>query len=182
MKFLELIILGILIVACSEVRFESPQPKNVKEITKFPQKFIGIFSDNENKDTLFISENGFRYGEDIKRLPDERVVLKKTGDYYILSCKEILLGDDTTDLKGWDVLPFKMVDDTLIVFYIDISDNDETMKTRFETILAKGIKEEIEKRDNDDFEYYLINPSKREFKTMLRDGLFNEQVKFTKIN
>ena len=182
MKFSVLILMGILTIACSEVRFESPQPKNVKEISEFPQEFIGTFFDHENKDTLFISKNGFRYGEDIKQLTDDRVVLKKNGGYYILSCKEILTGEDTTDLKGWDVLPFKMVDDTLTVFFIDISENSDTMKAKFETILSKGVKEEIEERENEDFEYFLINPTRREFKAMLRDGIFNRHIKFTKIN
>jgi hypothetical protein len=182
MKFLVLILMGILIGACSEVRFECPQPKNVKEITEFPQKFIGVFFDTENKDTLFISKNGFRYAEDIKRLSDDRVVLKKIGGYYILSCKEILLGKDTTDLKGWNVLPFKMVHDTLTVLYIDTSENGDTMKTRLEAILSKGVKEESKERDNGNFEYFLIDPTKREFKKMLKNSVFSEQVKFTKIN
>ncbi len=182
MKFKILILFGILIVSCSEVRFEKPQPEKGKQITEFPQQFIGSFLDAEQKDTLFITQKGFSYDEEIKTLENERVSLKKVGNYYILSCREILLGEEKTNLKGWEVLPFQLVNDTLTVFYLGTSEKEDALTTRLEKILSKGIKKKLRDPENPDSKYLLINPTKREFKTLLKENIFNIQLKFTKID
>ena len=172
--------IGILFfTGCSVIRFTNPQPENARPLSQFPDQMIGSYLDKDG-DTLKISRYAFSNGEEVNTLSKERLILKKSGKYYILSSKCPLSEGNPIAWKGWEVLPFRYVDNTLTVYLINTwEDKEKQTLEALKNILSAPVKNEFNSQEN--FDYYLISPTKKEFKTMLKEGIFNEEMKFSRI-
>lgn len=174
------LLIGILLISsCSEVRFSQPQPLNGKEVEKFPNEFIGKYLGSEG-DTLVVTANCFHFADDeVKKLCSDRVMLKRKGDLHIISCKEVLMAGERMERKGWEVLPFELIDDSLIVYFLNTTNEENSTSTisSLENIL------EVEKIFNAEgkIEYYYIDPSIKEFEKILSSQCFSVAEKFVRI-
>lgn len=166
--------------ACSEVRFSQPQPLNGEELDEFPSQFIGQYLGNDG-DTLVVNSTCFYYSDDeVKKLCNNRVTLKKKGNLHILSCKEILMAGEKLDRKGWEVLPFELIGDSLIVYFLDTTNDDVCIETidQLEKIIA------VEKIYTPDkkVEYFYIDPTIKQFEQILSSECFSVAQKFIRLN
>lgn len=172
---------GILLIsACSEVRFSQPQPINGKELTEFPTQFVGKYVGADG-DTLMVNSECFLFsGDEIKKLCSNRVVLKKKGSLHIISSRDMFLSGEETQRKGWEVLPFELVNDSLIIYFLNTTNDEKNNETisKLDAIL------EVEKIINDEgnIEYYYIDPTIRQFKKILRSECFSIAEKFARID
>lgn len=176
MKYIFLFSVAVLtfMVACIPVRFEQPQPMGVKDLSSFPEHLTGLYVE-EGNDTLLMTPNGFEYGYGspdstcLKRiLSPASAVLKKFKGDYVLSMHED---------NQWDVFLIRPTDDGFNLFLIDVNNKDRAILERLEKITA--VKEM--KSPEGEIEYYLINPSKREFKKIIKAGLFAKNERFFRI-
>lgn len=179
-QILTLLISIIFISSCSEVRFSQPQPQNGKALNEFPKQFTGKYLSADG-DTLVINSKCFHYiDEEDKKLCSDSVTLKKKGGVYILSCKELMISGVDMKRDGWEVLPFELVEDTLVVYFLNTTTKDVSVETisKLEDIL------DIEKKLNDDgkVEYYYIDPTIKQFEKMLSSQCFSVAEKFIRIN
>jgi len=185
MKNVLLILCGLFLLAsCSTVRFQTPPPQEGIEINNMPSKLIGNYV-NADGDTLYVTKNSFMYENDEEKiLEDSRVVLKKFKDYYVVSCREILLGNKRTKLKGWDVILVKLLDDGSLVCYSINTSTDEKEKAainKLEAILSfENIYYDDDNKEEEEA-YFLINPTKGEFKKILRSDIFTVTIVFKPI-
>lgn len=178
-QILTLLISVFLISSCSEVRFSQPQPLDGDEILAFPEQFTGKYIGTSG-DTLVVRSEFFYYADDeLKRLCSDRVVLKKKDDYYIISTKEMLMAGEQMQRKGWEVLPFELVGDSLFVYFLNTTSDEASTVTlsNLESILDV---ERVLDADGE-IEYYYIAPNKRQFDCILNSHFFSIADKFTRI-
>ncbi len=175
MKNILFIMIAIILMlsSCITVKFEDAQPKDTPELKEFPESMLGVYFDN-NKDTLTITNFSFKYGSkksllyQNKTLSPDESVLKKFNDYYVLSLKD----DD-----NWEVVVFKCIEKDLSVFYINLDKNRERTLSKIKAIMpVKEIK-----GNNGKIDYYLINPSKKDFQTLLDKEIFSHIGDFKRI-
>jgi len=164
----------IMLSSCTSVKFESAQPKDKEELKEFPDNVLGIYIDTE-RDTLILTSNSFQYGNkksSIFRvdgtLTSGESILKRDNDYYVLSLK---------DENGWEVITFKYSGKDLTVYYIDLGkDREKTIKKLKGILAVKEVKDSEGKVD-----YYLINPSGKEFETLMAKNIFSRVTTFTRV-
>lgn len=164
-----LIFLGL--QACSSVLFTESQPENAETLTEFPEKIIGTFTHME--DTLVIAPTSFVYaGGDVITISGDLTpppaVLKKMDGWYFINLQE--------DNEWW-IYPFQISGkDKISVYYSDMNEKEQGIVERF----RKDLKvKEIYK--NDTLDYYLISPTKPQFKKLLKEGLFSKKMVFSRI-
>ena len=187
-NLINLWIIGLVILtSCSTVEFEEPLPKDTKPLKSFPKHLLGKYIDSENKDTLIISKQGFDYGgkNNFFSLNGEllvnNTVLKKFGDYYVLSKK----GKND---NSWGIIPFKAVDNKIQVYYLllDIDTKDKVKAAEYkEEKLARlqaitEVKTITDSKNN--VENYLINPTNEQLKKMLKEDMFIKIIEFRRID
>jgi len=175
MKLSQLILLFtvLLLLGCSTVKFEEPQPVNLRFLKSFPKSLIGLYVDND-MDTLVVNHNFFKYeGEDKYLVTSDLdlelgdAVLKKYKGYYILSIKSEGL---------WDVVLINQKNENLHVSYINLGNNEGALIRRLEKIVRV---EKVIQEDSKTSEY-IINPSKRDFKDIIKENIFSEVQTFTR--
>lgn len=159
-------------VACTTVRFESPQPSGELEIKEFPQEMQGLYFTEED-DTLEVSlhEFSFRSAGEVfvsGDLTSGQSVLKKFKNMYLLN----LMDEDV-----WDVFPIKARKNRLIVYYEQPDDEIEDLMEELEK--TSGVKEIPD--SDEKFGYYLVNPSAEEFEKLWQEKLFSEKLVFKRL-
>lgn len=171
MKKLVISIISLLgMVACTTVRFESPQPADSISLEEFPEELQGSFITDEN-DTLEVSpfEFYFRNGEEIfisgNLMTSEEVALRKFKNMYVLNLK---------DEGAWDAFPVKVRRNKLIIYYEKANgDIQELIEDLSLTTQVKEIPD-----TDEHFGYYLVNPSAEEFEKLWNKKLFSDKLIF----
>ena len=182
-----LIVASIVLTSCSTVEFKEVTPKDGNEITKFPKELIGKYTDQQSNDTLIINPADFRYGTNKKtffyltrNLSDKNTVLKKINNFYVLNIKS---ENDT----NWGVIPFKYKDEKIEVYYLvlDVETNDkkEAEKYKKDKLERLNLMTKVEPiRDTtNEFESYLINPTDKEMKEILKNDFFVKIIEFKRL-
>ena len=171
-KFVTAIATAFLAMACTMVRYETPQPAEVTSLPQFPEQLQGLFI-SEDQDTLEVTQFKFHFrnGDEIQvkgDLSGSETVLKEFRNYYILNLK---------DEEVWDVFPIKLKNENIQVYFsATASRAEELMEELQETSSVKEILDE-----DGDLEYYLIAPTSEEFRKLLKKGLFDERLLFKRI-
>jgi len=152
----------LMLSSCTVVMFEVSQPKDVEELKEFPNNLIGVFLDKKN-DTVRITKNSLIYTEKkakvSKSLDSGEIVLKKYNDYYILNLK-------TENV--WEVIPLKCTDKAIFVSYINLGEKADTTINKIREVMK--VKEILNKEGKID--YYLVNPTKKEFDVLIKKDIF----------
>lgn len=171
-KMIFFLFIALSFTSCTVVKFESSQPSATAPLEEFPEKMLGTFI-SEDKDTLRITLDSFIYsnGKEISvygSLTDSNVVLKKYNNIYLLNLK---------DDRGWDIFPLKLSRNKLRAYYVNLDPNSlKLIESLKQTSSVKEIRTEEGK-----FEHYLIAPSDKEFKRLLKKKLFSSKTEFTRI-
>lgn len=181
-----LFLAALLMLTSCIVYFEKPQPVHSKELKEVPKELIGTYVEEDNNNPLVITRNSYQYKEkntgeeemsfDNGMLETGKVILKRMDDFYVLSYK---IGDlEQESLKSaWMVYLIKLKGDQLTVSYIASEDRNSWPKIDS----VKRIVPVTEIKNNDNDRTYFINPSKKEFKSMIENKIFNDTLKFRKI-
>lgn len=175
-RFIYCIILLMLLSACDQVVFTEPQPSKVKEMQEIPEFLRGTYVDSDN-DTLVVRSNSFSYDEDdLSGLSDifisDSMVLKEYYDHYFLSIRE-KIGEE----YFWLLYIIEAFDDgkKLDVYAMDPGDVVKLAKLQEITSKVRDI-------EDSDTEYYLFDPKKKNYKTIIRDSVFTKVIEFKRIS
>lgn len=163
------------LVSCTPVRFNQPQPEGVKSLTQFPDDLTGFYVD-EDGDTLWVNSEGFEYGfgnpdsDCLKRaLSSPKMVLKNFRKSFVLSLKEE---------EQWDVFLIEPDGEGFDLRLIDISSREPEKLELLEEIT----KVEVVKNDQGEISYFLVRPTRHQFRRILKAGLFDENQYFKKVD
>ena len=169
------IFIGFLfITSCIEVKFEESQPAGIAKLDKFPVDLMGKYI-NQDGDTLIIEPTVISLlnrKSKCDRLFEqdslsESILLKKWHNKYFLNINEDQLWTCVL------VEPAKKGD--LIVSLIDAES-----ETVLENITRFTDMKTIYTEDQEPL-YYLVNPSDKELKALIKNGIFSYQFFFKKI-
>lgn len=176
-----LALITFMVTACSDVLFEEPQPVDTNELKSIPPELIGTFV-NKSDDTLTITENSFHFSNETSSIPTingdltgGESVLKMLNEHYVLSSRVEL---DTT---YWTVLIINVTKKGLSVNYFPLDDAPDKKKEK----LIKRIQNITEVREIEDsvdnYNLFLLAPTKLEFEKLVKEGVFDEKEEFKKI-
>jgi hypothetical protein len=181
-----LIVTSILLTSCSTVEFKEITPKKGNELTNFPKELIGKYTDIQNKDTLTINQTDFQYGKEetlfhlTGNLSNDKTVLKKTNDFYILNIK-------SEKDKNWGIIPFKYENEKIYVYYLildtETKDKEEAKRYRTEKLERLNLITNVEpiKDTTNKIENYIINPTDKEMTEILSNDFFVKIIEFKRL-
>lgn len=170
-NFTYIIVLVFGLQSCNSILFTNAQPEDAPAIQEFPEKILGTFTNGE--DSLVIDRTSFVYaGGDIISLSGdlnpEGAVLKKLDDWYLINIPD--------DLNWW-IYPFQISGkDQITVYYSDMNDKEKKIIGKFKKDLK--VKEIYQQEKLD---YYLISPTKKQFRKLLKKGIFSEKMIFKRL-
>lgn len=177
-KIILYLVLLLIISSCGPfIYFEQAQPANSEMENIFPKALQGIYNDDANNVPLIIDELTCEYGNDNNTIGEkaqlsDSLILKKYKSHYILNLK---------DEEGWYVMVLSIQNfDKLVVDFIGGDDEAEAVE-EIEKLKNLTTVNEIF-RSSGKINYYLINPTQKEFKRMLKKNMFSGKMTFTRVN
>jgi len=171
-QLLFFLVLVFLAASCVDVKFEQAQPAGKNALKKFPKKLQGIYTDGDNDTLLTINEFSYEYEDEIISLStdtdlSESNILKKFGRYYLLNIEE----DDL-----WMCFAAELQKkEKLVLYSIDGSKEETVNKLKMLTAVKES------KNTDGDVDVYIVNPSRRELKKMLKEGVFSDEEVYYKV-
>lgn len=121
-----------LFTGCSDVTFENPMPLDRRDMSQFPKKWQGEWTDGEH---TYVIGHRFFYEKESSPDPiqlDESVRLRRFQGYLVLNQKQ--------DNGEWQVLLAKRKKQQIQLFEFDASDEEKV--AIWQSILASEIREE----------------------------------------
>lgn len=159
----------IIFTACTEVYFTEIQPSGKKQLKEIPVSLHGWFIEKDGKDSIHISFRGFDIDDESAILSDS-VVLTKWKKNYFLNILD--------QSKGyWEVYRIRSLHMDEIELSIIDGDDEETVKK-----LKTYTKVTSQNTSEGKVDYFVISPSSKVFKQMVKDGIFKSSVIYSKIN
>lgn len=166
-RLLSLLLIGLLLWSCVEVKFELPQPKGIKDISVIPESLQGKYA--VDKDTLEIKSDGIAYSndslgkQDIYKISDN-FKIRKWRNTYFLNVKE---KDDSL----WSVF-FMTVgkNKQLSIGYLSYNTNNEENIEKLKSIT----KVREVRNENDNIDFYLLNPSRCQLRKIMKQVTFQD--------
>ena len=159
-----LMVVAFTVISCSSsIVYKNAQPSGGRMIKKIPNRHQGKYIDD--KDTLTLLKTAFILDGEKIELKNDSVLFKRFKKNYVLSILE-------DSIKGWDVFLVKMNSSSVALFTIvDEAFELEALEKLF-TIdtLKKG-----------SHKYYMINPTRTQFKTMIKQNLYSPVYSFKKL-
>jgi hypothetical protein len=159
----------VFVTACTEVYFTETQPAGKKPLNEIPVSFQGWFVEKNGSDSVHVSFRGFDINDDSAILSDSVVLTKWKKNYFLNTLEKS---------KGyWEVYLIRMLNENEIELLIIDGDDDNTVKDleKYTTVTSQNTPE-------GKIDYYLISPSSKSFKGMVKDGVFKPSVIYTRIN
>ncbi|MDH4090597.1 MAG: hypothetical protein OEV74_18240 [Cyclobacteriaceae bacterium] len=153
---------------CREISFKEPQPKGKKSLREVPEKLLGKYLLQEEKDTakdtLVVTRQGYLIVSDRKQsLLGDSLVLKRYKGYYFLSINEnpewilrIIKREKNGDLT-----------------YMSMDEEDRAFKDLVND-LAREVG--IDSVKIDDKMLYQIDPSPRQLINLIKKGYFKKTI------
>lgn len=168
------LLVGLLMMSCSEVKFESPQPQGVASLPTFPSYLRGAYVDEDNRDTLYVEENRFEYGQHEDKIHAEgelndNNVFIATDSLYFLNYRD--------SLTTWSLMlidPRELPKLTLSMFLTEDEKNVSEMKKILE--MTETFDETGEPNG------YRTNPTQAQFQELLQKRLYSQTMVFRKID
>lgn len=176
MNKLILFLLTTVMIACSEVSYNEPQPKGIKSLTEVPAKFHGTyFWQGETGDTVVFFKDGFRANnkkeEDVLYLNSDSLVLKKYKNYFFISYR---------DDHRWLLRILKPLKNGNFV-YLEMENVPEDAAQR-KIFIEKLSKESPVMEDTTGIATrYTIDPTPKKLYSLIQKGFFKEKSTLVKI-
>lgn len=159
----------LFLIGCTEVYFTESQPRGKKYLEEIPPDMQGWFVDPNGNDSVHIRTRGFDFPDETATLSDS-IVLTKWKDFYFLNIRD--------NSKGlWEVYMIQKVN----AFEIQVSSIDGEKKNNIDR-LKKYTTVTSQLKSDGEIDYYLVNPSSKEFKSLVKDGFFDSQITYRKVN
>ncbi len=165
----------ILLASCDQVIFPEPQPKKVKPLKEIPGELQGVFLD-QNGDSLFVYELSFSYHTD--EFPamnnvylSDSAVLKKYQKRYFFNT---MIWVDEESYWLTYMLETHDQGNEIDVYTMDPGDIVKLAKLQEITSKVKDIEGESE--------FYLFDPSKRDYKKIIADTIFTKMINFRRVS
>lgn len=151
----------VLVTSCTNVYYEAPQPAGQANLTEFPKKLVGLYTDVREGDTaVIIYSDGFSLDankNDVKIPLSEKAILRKYQSYYFLNIQQ----EDSL----WQVFIVKPGKKKTVDLY-DFSTEEEPMKK------LGAITEVMKKvKPGEEQAKMYINPNLEEMDSILKSGL-----------
>jgi len=144
---------------CSQITYDRPQPVRKKEFKAIPNKFLGTYTSNENDTLLITSTNIMKVENGIMQDISNEIVVKKYNGFYIFNLRIA---------NQWIVYLCKEKNGIIQLYCVNPS------------VITLGKLEvitEVLPLLNDE---YLIHPTKKEFKEVMK--LYKSCLVFTPLN
>ena len=177
-------------LSCSAVRFENPQPIGNKELKKLPSKLTGYYVDHNNGDTLILKSTSyiFKLNPFLKtdhkeiKFSSDSIVLKKYKSFYVLSSRGVIGDEISEELKGWDVVLLEFIHDSIKVFSINTYEEESVQTTVSKLTNILPVESVLNPNEDEEGEYFLINPSKRQFRELIHQDIFSVCWEFKRVD
>jgi hypothetical protein len=172
MKYFRFLVL-LTLVSCQEITYKEPQPKNKKSLTEMPTSLRGRYlmedETSNQKDTLYISETGYRTqgGAVDEGTLGDSLVLKKYKGYYFLNINQ---------RPEWALRIIKQEKNGDILF---MSMEDKEFNS-FLKKLGKEIK--IDSTYAGDEKLYQIDPTPKQLVGLIKKKYFGQTTRIKKID
>lgn len=178
-------VLFVVLFSSCRVYFENPQPLNAKALKVVPNELIGTYLEEQESDTLIITQNTYAYGHSGKfteemnhgSLNSGKDVLKKFGKYYVFS--KLANDSASQEPRAWYVFLLKPDGKRLLVSRVETDSYNE--KDTLDMGLLRKITP-VKELEGKDAGVYLINPGKKQFESMIDKGLFKTAYRFKRID
>jgi hypothetical protein len=158
---LVLFLIGVALLACTEISYKEPQPAGIKALTKIPSRFRGKYI--QDKDTVEFFEKGLRGEEDGKEeviYLSDSIVLKEYKHQYFISYRN-------GNVWSLGILLQKKNGD-LFLATIEVPEDEAQQKA----FMEKLSKETPIIQSNS---HYIIEPSPRKLYSLIKKGYFKER-------
>jgi hypothetical protein len=174
-KLLYLLALILLLASCDQVIFPEPQPQKVKTMTEMPAEIQGVYLDQDG-DSLFVFEQSFSYYSDNYTdfnsvYLSDSLVLKSYKKRYFIS-----ISTHINEQVYWLTYIIEAKNDGRVLDIYTMDPGDIVKLAKLEEITSKVMDIEGET------DYYLFNPSKKDYKKIISDTIFTKMISFQKIS
>ncbi len=169
MKFILCFCVFLFFSGCTQVYFTDPQPKGKKSLKEIPIDMQGWYVDAEGEDSIYVRTRGFDFPDESSMLSDS-IRLTKWKEYYFLNILD-------TSKRLWEVYMIEKVN----AFEIKVSSIDGDKKPDIERLKSYTTVTVQEKSDGE-VDYHILEPTTSEFKNMVKDGLFENQIVYRRVN
>lgn len=175
--------------SCQDFYFKNPQPLRGKELKHIPDELVGTYRekdkdaiDTANKEPLRITRNSYHLKSSDPLLQDRKlsgtlapgkVVLKRLDGHYVLSQKVKNPLNSAQD-SVWEVYVLEYRNDVLNVYNLASEEKE---------IKVDSVKQitPVKEQKEGDKNFYLINPSNKQFKKLLINNLYKKVGEFEKV-
>ena len=155
-----LLVSGLLLISCTEIIFEEPQPLGAKSLNSIPKELQGKFSFLIlNEETLMEVGENYITGEDDKSYLSDSLIIKQIGDLYVVN-KLINKGEGKEG--KWEVYTLEDKGCGFVkatTFVINSDSYVEQFKTAYGgTVIGEGQEKSM-----------IVKPDSKQFKEIMKD-------------
>ena len=167
------ILLSITIASCTDIYFVEPQPKGVKPLDNGFEELIGEYvsfdSNSDPDDTIIVTKDRivFPNDEEMEDEFGEIIVVKKFRSHYFIN-----FFDGDKDL--WQLVVVQIDENKSLEVTNLISVGEDEAKELTKKRFAKKVGGEEEGDGEDEDEYIIMNPSKRQLMKLINYPIFDE--------
>jgi hypothetical protein len=168
-----LLVSVFLLISCTEVIFEEPQPLGVKSLNSIPKELQGQFSFLIlNEETLMEVGENFITGEDDKSYLSDSLIIKQMGNLYVVN-KLISKGEGKEG--KWEVYTLEdkgcgFVKATTFII------NSETYVEQFKTTYRGSVIGEGQEKS------MIVKPDSKQFKAIMKDDSVTVSIILERVN
>lgn len=156
-----------LLSGCTSVKFEQAQPLSSAPEKKIPASLHGNWV-GMDKDTLIVEATTFTYRKEKHLLKEGEVEFRLYDEMIFLN---------VYDKAYWEVFIIDpSQEDKLGISFIYMEDKEDK-----EVIEKLKLITEVTEKEKDGEKYLIIDPSKKEFEEILKQGLFEINYEFRRI-
>lgn len=174
MNKLFLLCLFAVVSSCKEISFKEPQPKGKPALNEMPKslrgKYLLIEEKSTNKDTLYITREGYRVsGDSTKGVLGDSLILKKYKGYYFFNDNEN---------PEWLLRIVKQADNGDLS-YMSMDHSEESFN---EFIFRLNKEIQIDSFHVNNEILYQIDPTPQQLIELIEKGYFKKSVQLKRIN
>ncbi|RLD24192.1 MAG: hypothetical protein DRI71_03265 [Bacteroidetes bacterium] len=168
-----LLVSGFLLISCTEIIFEEPQPVGAKSLNSIPKELQGQFSFLIlNEETLMEVGENFITGEDDKSYLSDSLIIKQVGNLYVVN-KLISKGEGKEG--KWEVYTLEDKGCGFVkatTFVINSDSYVEQFKTAYGgTVIGEGQEKSM-----------IVKPDSKQFKAIMKDDSVTVSIILERVN
>ena len=164
-RFPPFIAVALLVTACTpKVQFDEPMPPSRWNLPNIPKDYRGTFLDEVGQVETVIGKDTIRTGEDVM-VNGEDFLLRRMAGHLVYS-------QPVPETGQWEVYVLRKEGEDMVLGAF--KDNDAFLR-RMATLLEVD-PERLKAPGKPGYKYTLLRPSAKEFKTILKERLYEEEA------